>query len=255
MVKIFSVISNKGGVLKTTLSTNIAGELSKKNKVLLIDTDGQANVSLSFGIRRNEIKNTLYDILTDSENVEIEDCIIQINDNLHIVDSGKGMNNYSKTDDRSIQDLEKQIHVIKDQYDFIIFDTAPVLNFSTLQVFWVSDQIIIPSQPETFGLNSLIDTIKSIREFEAKTGKKININSIIISKFDKRSKTHQRFLKDIEEVSKRTGIKILETRVPNSTTGSNSVEDEQLPTILSRKWSRLKSVYSNITREVLKNAK
>ncbi|MDG5473922.1 ParA family protein [Jeotgalibacillus sp. ET6] len=255
MGKIFSVIANKGGVLKTTISTNFAAELSKKSKVLLIDTDGQTNVSLSFGIRRNEIKNSLFDILTEPENNHIEDCIIQVTDNLHIIDSGKGMNNYSKEEDRGIGDLEKQLHLISDLYDYIVIDTAPVLNFSTLQVLWVSDQIIIPSQPETFGLNSLIDTIKSIREFESKTGKKVDINSIIISKFDSRSKTHKRFLNDIKEVSKRTGIKVLKTKIPNSTTGSNSIEEEQIPTVLSKRWYKLKSTYSNITQEVIKNAK
>ncbi|NLO90313.1 MAG: ParA family protein, partial [Clostridia bacterium] len=49
MTRIIAISTNKGGVLKTSLTTNLAGVLSKTNRILIVDTDNQGNAALSFG--------------------------------------------------------------------------------------------------------------------------------------------------------------------------------------------------------------
>lgn len=94
MTKIYSVISNKGGILKSTLCSNIAAELSKDYHTLIIDTDGQSNIAVTFGIKEVDIKPTLYDCLSKESN--IEKAIITVSSNLDIITAGKGMNSFTK---------------------------------------------------------------------------------------------------------------------------------------------------------------
>ena len=65
MAKIISVNNNKGGIGKTSLVTNLAGVLSQKHKVLIVDTDGQGNVAMTFGISPDELEYSLYDVLME----------------------------------------------------------------------------------------------------------------------------------------------------------------------------------------------
>lgn len=249
MAKIYSVISNKGGVLKTTLVLNIAGELSKKSRVLIVDTDGQCNCSVGFGIKQKEVEVSLYDCLTDEKNVD--DALIGITDNLHIITAGKGMNSYSNKEGRSIKDLKNLLEPLDEYYDYIVIDTAPSMNFATLQTMYCTSEVIIPFLCEGFGMTSFVDTIQAIREVQKSVRKDLKINSVVVTKYDGRSKVHKRFLKDVQTAADRLGIKICKTKIPDTTTGSTSIMEEQRPTTLSKKWYRLKGVYANLVEEVI----
>ncbi|MBP1044574.1 AAA family ATPase [Vagococcus sp. BWB3-3] len=96
--EVISPSTNKGGVLKTTITINIGGGLSlrqnkhqpwRKNKVLLVDKDGQGNVLLSFGKNPDNCENTIYDVLL--KEVAPEDAIIEITDNLHVLPANDDM--------------------------------------------------------------------------------------------------------------------------------------------------------------------
>ena len=64
MTKILAVTTNKGGALKTSITTNLAGVLSSNgNKVLIIDLDNQGNAAVTFGVNPDNVENTVYDVL------------------------------------------------------------------------------------------------------------------------------------------------------------------------------------------------
>lgn len=90
--------TNKGGVLKSTLTVNIGGNLSlrpnkvqpwRKNKVCIIDLDGQGNVLLTFGENPDQIENTIYDVLLND--LPAEDATIRITDNLDVIPANDDM--------------------------------------------------------------------------------------------------------------------------------------------------------------------
>lgn len=90
--------TQKGGVLKTTINVNLAGDLSqrpnkkqpwRKNKVLLIDKDSQGNVLLTFGMNPDKVENTIYDVLLND--LPAEEAVIEISDNLHIIPANDDM--------------------------------------------------------------------------------------------------------------------------------------------------------------------
>lgn len=250
MTKIFSVVSNKGGILKSSLVLNISAELSKQNRTLIVDTDGQSNIAVTFGLRNSDIKHTLFDCLANG--IDIRDAIINVGENLDIIPAGKGMNSFIKKDGRSVKDLKDAINTIKDNYNFVFFDTAPSMNFATLQVMVASEEIIIPFQAEGYGMVSIVDTIKAIQEVKNSVNPELKINSIVVTKFDTRSKVHKKFLNDIHVISARLEIPLATTKIPQTITGSNSILEEQVPVVLSKKWNRLKGIYSNLVQEIIR---
>lgn len=250
MVKTYAIVGNKGGILKTTLAVNIAAELSKKYKVLIIDTDGQSNVGITFGIRVDDDEVTLFDCLTEGK--KIEDAIINVSSNLDIVPSGRGMNKYSHTEDRSIADLKNALGNIKANYHYIFIDTAPSINFATAQAMYAADEMIVPFQPEGYGMMSLVETIRTTAEAKEKINPELEINCVVVTKYDSKSKVHKKFLLDCKAACKRAGIRIADTKIPQTSTASTSVLEEQKPTVLSKKWYKLKGIYANLTKEVVR---
>lgn len=82
MTEVYAISMNKGGVGKTSLVSNLAGAISKseKKRILIIDTDGQGNSSIAFGLNPSEFHNTIFDVLIGQmgmENVivKIDECI------------------------------------------------------------------------------------------------------------------------------------------------------------------------------------
>lgn len=250
MTKIYSVISNKGGILKSSLCVNISAELSKKQRTLIIDTDGQSNIAVTFGVRNSDVKHTLFDSLAGG--IDIKETIINVGENLDIIPAGKGMNSFIKKDGRTVMDLKNAIKLIKDDYKYIFIDTAPSMNFATLQAMVASDEIIIPFQAEGYGMISIVDTIKAIQEVKNSINPGLKINSIVVTKYDSRSKVHRKFLQDIQVVTTRLEIPIAATKIPQTLTGANSILEEQVPVVLAKKWNRLKGIYSNLTQEIVR---
>ncbi|MGP6151697.1 ParA family protein [Priestia flexa] len=90
MAKVIAVSTNKGGVLKSSIVSNLAGVLSKEGKkVLIIDTDNQGNASISFGENPDNFELTLYDVLL--EGIEPKKAIVNVHKNIDILPSNDDM--------------------------------------------------------------------------------------------------------------------------------------------------------------------
>src|SRR5690625_7508176 len=168
LCKVIAIMTNKGGVLKTSLTTNIAGTLAQMGKkILIIDSDNQGNVGVSFGLNTDEYDSSIYDILI--ENLPIKDALIRVHKNIDIVVANDDMNDFElnvlinfKEYDNLFKMLENPIKQIKGEYDYILIDTAPNLSLTNGNVLSIVVEVVIPYQPEEYTIHSFITEITSV---------------------------------------------------------------------------------------------
>lgn len=183
------VVANlKGGVGKTTTVASLAYILGQKGyKVLTVDTDSQCNLTSLYKQNPDEINDSINEIML--ENADINKCIIKnLEPNVDLLPGSPSasmldMKLASKFRNESI--LDQAIKNLKDEYDFIIYDTAPALNLLTMNVFITSDQIIIPAEADVFSLKAIFsmkEIIDEVRKYH-----KLGILGILLTRVERLS--------------------------------------------------------------------
>ena len=171
MAKIVSFSNQKGGVGKTTSCVNIAAQIAKKGKnVLIIDMDPQGNATSGLGIAKSKVKKTIYDVIIGKCN--IEEAIIKTKfKNLSAISSnidlaGAELELHELNEDTDFAKLA--LDSIKDNYDYIFIDCPPSLGMLTVKALSVSDGIVVPMQCEFYsleGMSQLLNTVKRIKQY------------------------------------------------------------------------------------------
>ena len=169
MAKVVSFSNQKGGVGKTISCVNIAAQIAKKGKkVLMIDMDPQGNATSGLGISKSKIKNTTYDVIIGR--CDIKDAIITTNfKNLCVVPAnidlaGAELELYELEEDTNFTKIA--LDSIKDSFDYIFIDCPPSLGMLTVKALSISDGVVIPMQCEFYsleGMSQLLNTVKKIR--------------------------------------------------------------------------------------------
>ena len=140
MGRTIAIANQKGGVGKSTTAINLSSCLGEMGqKVLTIDMDPQGNTTSGMGVEKNEVENTIYELLLGES--KLEDCIIPLNfDNLSLIPSNVNLAG-AEIELIGVEDkefiLKNAIDQVRDQYDFIIIDCPPSLNILIQAVFYV----------------------------------------------------------------------------------------------------------------------
>lgn len=193
-MKIISFINNKGGAAKTASCTVIAELLACLNyKVLLVDLDEQSNLSMQF--RKHEDTPYLIDnVLTQRYNTleQMQPCIQKTYiKNIDIIANYKERKSTVQliTADTSLNNnilLKKALAPIKDNYDFILIDTAPASNILIINAMYVSDYVITPVKAEENSYEGLETTLKNINrivdEFDINTMEFLGVFMTVVNK-------------------------------------------------------------------------
>jgi cellulose biosynthesis protein BcsQ len=162
--KILSFFTIKGGVAKTTTSSQLIYLLALMGfKVLAIDLDHQMDLTVSLGMINLKENKSMYDVLIDD--VPIKDSIIEVNPNLHVIAGNEKMDNLDY-EFFAFTNKEKAIHnqleKIKDDYDIIIIDTHPAKTPINSSIMYASDGIIIPTTSDYLGYRGVDRVFKQL---------------------------------------------------------------------------------------------
>lgn len=188
----------KGGVGKTSVSHACAIRANLYGaRVLCIDLDQQGNLTRSFNYDADNVP-VMIDLL--SENLPVEDCIVNISEGLDLFPSrieNATLDNFIMLNKYPLDRLYKKIiDKVRDQYDFIIFDCPPALGQSVAAATLASDIVVATITPEQFSLNALKITCAELTKLNKTFDKNVDIK-IVLNKFDHRNALSSEVLSSI----------------------------------------------------------
>ena len=205
---VISLLNHKGGVGKTTSAINIgAGLVELGKRVLLIDLDPQANLSLSLGIPRQ--KSTIYEALRG----ESELVPYTVKENLDVITStldlsGAEMELINEAGREYI--LRELLEVVEEDYDYVIIDCPPSLGLLTLNALTSSTYVYIPLQTEFLALQGLTKIKQIIDKVRFRLNKKLSIGGVIATMYDHRKVLNRDV---VETIKKFFGKRVFETYI------------------------------------------
>jgi chromosome partitioning protein len=182
---IIAVVNNKGGVAKTTSVLNIgAGLVKRGKKVLVIDADGQANLTTCLGFPKNS-KKSLYEVL--NETLSLTSVILSCSNGLDIVPGSESLNNIEAQaavgnwDMREFR-LKHALESIAQDYDYILIDCPPAMDIRTTNALAAADEVYIPVIAEPLSLQGLDSIIQRIDQIISKRiNSRLRITGVFIT--------------------------------------------------------------------------
>ena len=216
MGRIIAVANQKGGVGKTTTSINLSACLAEAGqRVLVVDVDPQGNTTSGLGVDKNNVENTIYEMMLGECTVE-ESIIKDVLDNLDVMPSNVNLAG-AEIDLIGIEDreyiLKKAINSVRDNYDFIVVDCPPSLSMLTVNAMTASDTVLVPIQCEYYALEGLSQLIHTINLVKKRLNPDLEMEGVVFTMYDARTNLSLQVVENVKENLKQT---IYKTIIPRN---------------------------------------
>lgn len=259
MCRVIAIANQKGGVGKTTTTSNLGIGLARQGKkVLLIDADAQGSLTASLGIREpDRLEITLATIMGNIINDEEIRSDYGILSHDEGVDFIPGNIELSGLETSLINVMSREtvlrtyIDLQRENYDYILIDCMPSLGMITINVFTCADSILIPVQAAYLPIKGLEQLIKTIGKVKRQINQKLEIEGILLTMVDNRTN----YAKDISNllIENYGGkVHIFENSIPMSVRAAE-ISAEGVSIYKHDPNGKVASAYKSLTKEVLCN--
>lgn len=257
---VMAVVNQKGGTGKTTTCENLGIGLAKEGKrVLLVDTDPQASLTIALGhLRPDEIPITLTDLMAkvmQDQPIGPKEGILSHEESVDLIPANIALSGMevSLVNAMSRETVLRQIlEPLKSQYDYILLDCMPSLGMLTVNALAASDQVLIPVQANYLSAKGLEQLLQTVNKVKRQINPKLRIEGILLTMVDFRTN----FAKEISTLIRDTygsRLRVFQADIPRSVRAAE-ISAEGVSIFKHDPGGKVADAYRSLTKEVLENA-
>lgn len=192
--RIIALFNQAGGVAKTTLTHNLGYHLFLRgNRVLLIDMDPQASLTIFMGLVPRELSKTVYDAIVEEYPLPIQ----KDRDGMDLAPANTTLSvaemQLVNADLKELR-LKEAIEPIEEDYDFILIDCPPSLGLLSYISLVAATEVLVPIETHFKAFEGTNELLKTVARVKKKVNRKIKIAGFVPTKYDNRNSADARTL-------------------------------------------------------------
>ena len=227
MGKIYMIGAMKGGTSKTCTVFNLAYSLQKLGKkVLCVDLDPQSNLTTCFGVEDADVTigDLMMAVIEEDELPEREEYIWERN-GVELIPGAMSLSAVEaklRLEMGTERMLARILNPLKDEYDYILVDTAPTLGALNINAMSAADAVIVTVNPQLLAMKGLEDFLKTVKKIKSRVNEKLEISGILLTMCEARTNLCKTITEQVEETF-RGQVRIFGSKIPSTVKVGESV--------------------------------
>jgi chromosome partitioning protein len=198
-MRIIALMNQKGGVGKTTTTANLGAALAEAGKrVLLIDLDPQAHLTINYGVEPSADIVSLYNVLIEERS--ILEAIHHVDERVALIPSSIDLA-AAEIELVSVlgreQILKKRLEIAQPDFDYVLLDCPPSLGLLTINALAVANEVIIPMQPHFLALQGVGKLLETVQLVNRRMNAGLKVAGIVLTMYDSQTKLSTEVVNDL----------------------------------------------------------